>query len=508
MTRRGFYPFSPTLVVSVLFLSPLSPSNNPVEALPHPSPWRPSIRWSNCSADDPPGIGCGLISVPLDYEYRENGSVQLGMVRLSAPQPARLGTLFYNPGGPGGVASEYVLGATKGLPNFGQSVLENYDIIGLDPRGVGMSQPVRCDPDIYNERVPSFPTTEEEFQGLIAHNKALGKSCAELTGSLINHLDTVNVAKDMEYVRRALNDSERLNFLGRSYGSQVGQTYAELFPKNINHMAVDGIVDHTQTETLTLNGEATTYEMTLNQFFAWCNTTTACVLHGRDAAGIYEAVIRTAEEQPIPSPGCISTSACRSDVTGEEIRSNIQNLLLFQYATAEFTGWDVLSGAIAQAAEGNATLLSSPLATSDIFGAYPGLAIGCQDWLHEATSLAELTYKINMASATAPRTRGTTQSYYYQTNCLGWPAPTTNPQRKLGQKVLEAPPMLLVNALYDPSTSMVWATEVQTQIRDSVLLTRFGNGHTSYQLRGGAAVAIDAFLVEGILPQQASMVYS
>ena len=446
----------------------------------------------------------------MDYEHRDNGTVELGMVRLSAPQSARLGTLFYNPGGPGDAASKYVLGATRGLPNFGRPVLQNYDIIGLDPRGVGMSQPVKCDPGINNERVSSFPTTKEDFQSLIAHNKALGRSCVELTGQLINHLDTANVARDMELVRRALNDGEKLNFLGRSYGSQIGQAYAELFPENVNRMALDGMVDHTQSETTTLNDEATTYEMTLNQFFAWCNATTNCTLHGRDAAGVYESVIHSAEEQPIPAPGCISTGeyACRSDVTGEEIRSNIQGLLLFQNATAGYTGWDVLSGAIAQAAEGNATLLSSPLATSETFGAFPGLAIGCQDWLHESTSLADLTYKINMASATAPRTRGTTQSYYYQTNCLGWPAPTTNPQRRLGPKVSEAPPMLFVNALYDPSTSIVWATEIQRQIGNSVLLTRSGSGHTSYQLRGEAAAAIDAFLVEGILPQPATVVYS
>lgn len=288
----------------------------------------------------------------MDYEHRENGAVELGMVRLSAPQPARRGTLFYNPGGPGIAASEYVLGATEGLPNFGQSVLQNYDIIGLDPRGVGMSHPIKCDPDIYNERVSSFPTTEEEFQGLIDHNMALGKSCIELTGRLINNLDTVNVARDLELVRRALNDKEKLNFLGRSYGSQIGATYAELFPQNINRMALDGMLDHTQSEITTLNDEATTYEMTLNQFFAWCNTTPNCALHGQDAAGVYDSVILSAEKQPIPTPRCISTGdyACRSDVTGEEIRSNVQNLLLFQNATAEYTGWDTLAEGIAQAA--------------------------------------------------------------------------------------------------------------------------------------------------------------
>ena len=442
----------------------------------------------------------------MDYEQSETGTVGLGMVRLSTSQSARLGTLFYNPGGPGDAATEYVLRTTEGFPNFGQSVLQNYDIIGIDPRGVGRSQPVKCDPGLYNERVSSFPTTEKAFRSLITHNEALGKSCVELSGPLINFLDTISVAKDMELVRQAINDGEKLNFLGRSYGSQIGQTYAELFPEKINRMALDGIVDHTQSETVTLNEEASTYEMTLARFFAWCNTTSTCTLHGQDAAGVYESIIHNAEEEAIPAPSC--SSHCRSDVTGEEIRSNIQNLLLFQNATAEFAGWDNLSEAIAQAAEGNATLLASALATSETFSAYPGLAIGCQDWLHESSSLADITYKIDMTSATAPHTRGSTQSFYYQTNCLGWPAATSNPQRRLGFNIKKAPPMLLVNALYDPSTSIVWATEIQSQIGNSVLLIRSGSGHTSYQLRGEAAAIIDTFLVEGVLPQQSTIVYS
>ncbi len=475
-----------------------------------PPSWLPAVRWSNRSASDPPRIQRGFISVPIDYENREEGTVELGIVRLPATAAQRRGTLFYNPGGPGGVPSDYILAATEASPNFGQAVLEDYDVVGIDPRGVGLSQRVKCDPDLYNERVSSFPTTDEGFQRLVAHNAALGQSCLDLTGPVLNHLDTTNLAKDMELVRRALIDDEKLNFLGRSYGSQVGLTYAGLFPENVNRMALDGILDHTQDETTTLNDEATAYEMTLNQFFAWCNTTLNCTLHGQDAAGVYQSITRKAQEQPIPAPGCVSAeySACRPDVTGEEIRANVQGLLLFQNATAEFPGWDFLSEALSQAAKGNATLLSSPLATSETFAAYAGLAIGCQDWRHESTSLADLRHKINMASATAPQTLGSTQSYYYQSNCIGWPAAATNLQSRLGPGVAKAPPMLLVNSLFDPSTSIVWATAIQRQVPNSILLTRAGSGHTSYQLRGEAAAAIDAFLVDGILPQPATVVHS
>ncbi|KAL8682101.1 MAG: hypothetical protein Q9186_001806 [Xanthomendoza sp. 1 TL-2023] len=420
---NGFGPLSSARIFALLFLLALRLPQyvDTIPALPRTGghlSQQPGIRWTNCSASDKPGIQCGFISVPLDYKNDEVGVVELGMVRLSPPRPAKLGTLFFNPGGPGGVASSYILAATQGPPYFGQSVLQNYEIIGIDPRGVGMSHPVKCDPRLYNERVSSFPTTEEDFQSLIAHNSALGKSCAELTGPLINHLDTKNLARDMELVRQALSTDEKLNFLGQSYGSQIGLTYAELFPGNVKRMALDGIVDHTQDETTSLNDEATAYETTLNQFFAWCNTTANCTLRGQDAAGLYESVVRTAEEHPIPAAGCMD-SACRADVTAEEMRTNLQSLLIFQNTTIGETGWDALAEAIAQAAQGNATLLSSPLARSEDDEAYAGLAIGCQDWLHESTSHADLRYKISMASATAPRTQGSSQAYFYQSNCIG-----------------------------------------------------------------------------------------
>ncbi|KAL8799821.1 MAG: hypothetical protein Q9182_005616 [Xanthomendoza sp. 2 TL-2023] len=512
---NGFSPLSSACLFPLLFLLALHLPKfvEAIAVLPRAgghSSQQSRIRWTNCSASDKPGIQCGFISVPLDYKNKELGVVELAMVRLSPPRPARLGTLFFNPGGPGVAASTYVLAAAQGPPYFGQTVLDYYEIIGLDPRGVGMSHPIKCDPSLYNERVSSFPTTDEDFKSLVDHNRALGKSCVELTGPLINNLDTMNLGRDMELVRQALNAHEKLNFLGQSYGSQVGLTYAELFPRNVKRMVLDGIVDHTQDETTLLNDEGTAYETTIIQFFAWCNTTANCTLRGQDIAGVYESVVRTAEEHPIPAPGCTSSgdSACRADVTAEEIRTNLQSLILFQTTTISEAGWDKAAEAIAQAAHGNATLLSSPLATSEDDGAFSGLAIGCQDWRHGATSLADLRYKISMASATAPHTRGSSQTYLYQSNCIGWPAPTSNPQRRLRPKIAEAPPILLVNSLYDPSTSIIWATGIQSQVKDSVLLTRLGNGHTSYQLRGEAANAIDAFLVKGILPQPASVVHS
>lgn len=301
-----------------------------------------------------------------------------------------------------------------------------------------------------------------------------------------------------------------MNFLGRSYGSQIGVTYAELYPGNINRMAFDGIVDHTQSEIATLNDEATAYEDTLNQFFEWCNTTTTCALYDQDTRSIFSFILQTASKIPIQAPGCLQTgdSACRSDVTSEEILSNVQGYLLFQNATANYPGWDFLSLALLQASQNNATLLSTELATSNTRWQYPTLAIGCQDWSSTPT-LSSLLYKQSLTSITAPLTKGMTQSYFYQTACLGWIAPITNPQKPLNSTALEGiPPILLVNAQHDPSTSFVWASGIQNALPGSVLVTRVGSGHTSYQLMGKAAQSIDDFLIKGRIPTANTMVYS
>ncbi|KAL8879256.1 MAG: hypothetical protein Q9198_003103 [Flavoplaca austrocitrina] len=125
--------------------------------------WKPTITWAERTASDHPRIQRGFVTVHMDYHHVEKGRVELGVVRFSAVGKARLGPLFYNPGGPGGMASEYILATAYDELYFGPPVLENYDILGLDPRGVGMSRPAKCNPDLFNKRISRFPVTEEEL---------------------------------------------------------------------------------------------------------------------------------------------------------------------------------------------------------------------------------------------------------------------------------------------------------------------------------------------------------
>ena len=148
--------------------------------------------------------------------------IMIGMNRLPASNTTqRIGSLIYNPGGPGASGSSLIEAQAQGLPILTEGVGESFDLIGLDPRGIALSTRVNCDPDIYNERVSLVPNDTTSYQALVAHNTALGESCLELTGELFYHLDTRSAALDIESVRIALGN-EKLNFLGISYGTQLG----------------------------------------------------------------------------------------------------------------------------------------------------------------------------------------------------------------------------------------------------------------------------------------------
>lgn len=230
-----------------------------------------NLVWSNCSSTDPPGLSCGTMQVPLDWTNPEEGNISLGIKRYESADPARrIGNLFLNFGGPGGSAAPRVNSTAYGTRHyFTPTLLEHFDLIGLDPRGVGISSPIKCDPVLWNERSTWFPSTEEEFDKMVARNKAIGESCLNLTGPLLGHIDTVSAARDMEALRLALDDG-KLNFLGFSYGSQLGTQYAELFPDSFRTLAVDGNLDHSQTETMMSTTEDTTAQDVFERFAAWC----------------------------------------------------------------------------------------------------------------------------------------------------------------------------------------------------------------------------------------------
>lgn len=348
---------------------------------------------------------------------------------------------------------------------------------------------------------------------MVEANKAFGQSCLNLTGPLLGHVDTTSAAKDIDAIRLALNQG-KLNWMGFSYGSELGAAYAELYPENVGAMILDGIVDHSQSEVSNLVIEMSTYEDELNHFFDWCSNTSSCALNGQNVAKTFDELIN-ATLSTIPALSC--SGSCRVNVTAEDILFNVQDMLTYKDPVAALgnPGWPALGFAPNESIHGDTTALSSPLAIATNDGNFPGIVIGCLDWTHsDGSTFTRNKYKQQFRLALAPHTHGATQSYSFQTSCIGWPVGPIDPPRALNRAALErlAPgSVLLVNAIHDPATSYVWVQNLLAQFpanKGISLLTRDGDGHTSYLQYGAAARALEAFLVNGTVPEANTIVTS
>jgi hypothetical protein len=197
------------LVVASLFSNATAhPQTNPFDTTRLSSNGSvPSITFGPCPEEFPPVLDCANYSVPIDWDNPEGEKFNLAMVRwpANANSSKKIGSLLINPGGPGGSATSFIVGLYLGVLPFPQGLNDAFDIIGLDPRGVGFSNPVMCDQKIFAERVSVFPKTKDEYDALIDKNKRYGESCRNMTGPLVEYMDTISVVK--------VNDAESTNLV-------------------------------------------------------------------------------------------------------------------------------------------------------------------------------------------------------------------------------------------------------------------------------------------------------
>jgi pimeloyl-ACP methyl ester carboxylesterase len=202
----------------------------------------PKLGWYKCYEI----AECATVKLPLDYRKPKGPKTEIAVLRVKAKNKAkRIGSLFVNPGGPGGSATQFALAAPQFLSD---SLLERFDVVGVDPRGIGASQQVKCFPSVRAQtavlnlmNVP-FPVTNAEERNYIAGSKKLGRACSTTGRPLTAHSSTAEVARDMEVVRRAVGD-KKLTYLGFSYGSALGQYYANMFPARFRALVVDGVLN-------------------------------------------------------------------------------------------------------------------------------------------------------------------------------------------------------------------------------------------------------------------------
>ena len=204
----------------------------------------PKLAWGSCGAEAP-GFECATVEVPLDYDRPRGAKITLALTRLPATNPgARIGSIFFNPGGPGGSGVDFVQGLGREL--YSPQVRARFDLVGFDPRGVARSTPLQCF-DTTDEALAAlapfpFPVTRQEERVWVQADRAWARACDERGGPIIDHMSTANVARDMDLLRQAVGD-RKMTFVGYSYGSAVGSTYANMFPGKVRAVVIDGVID-------------------------------------------------------------------------------------------------------------------------------------------------------------------------------------------------------------------------------------------------------------------------
>ncbi len=450
-----------------------------------------TVEWSECGA-----LECSTIVVPLDWSNPNGQTITLAINRFRAgDQGNRLGTVVINPGGPGGSGLEL----TEYFSSFaGERLLEHYDIVGFDPRGVGQSSPVNCgDADELNAFFlsDSFATTSAEIDQQIATNEAFASRCRELTGPLIANVDTASAARDMDVIRALVGDEE-LHYLGFSYGSQLGATYAVLYPQNVGHLVLDGAVDFLLPPEELSETQASGFELALENYIADCISGDECPLPSDPTLSkrLIRDVIIEARDQGIPTDG--------EDLNGTLM---IYGIVVTLYDEAS---WPYLSEALDETINSGTgrdfLQLANFYLDRNTAGEYltnsteAFNAISCLDEPDQpAWTIEELRAYQRDSNKSSP-----TFGWWFSgtVGCDGWPWTAKEIIDDITPATM-AGPILIIGTTGDPATPIEWAESLSERLPNGSLLVYDGEGHTAYGRSNDCIVdAVDAYFVDDIVP--------
>ncbi|MBH1934894.1 alpha/beta fold hydrolase [Streptomyces sp. AV19] len=463
------------------------------------APLRPyyaqKLNWRSCAGKGA-GFECASMKVPLDYAVPRGGDISLAVSRKRATDPsARLGSLLVNPGGPGGSAIDYL--QSHAATKYPAEVRARYDLVAVDPRGVGRSTPVNClsdsDMDRYTQADPN-PQTAAETRGYVANLKKFSQGCATRAGRVLRHVSTAEAARDMDVLRGLLGDS-KLHYVGASYGTFLGATYAELFPSRVGRLVLDGALDPSLSAERVNREQAAGFQTAFTSFARDCARRVDCPLgtSGPDDAGKrLRAFLAGLDRHPL--------------ATGESRRLT-EGLATTGVIAAMYDegAWPALRKALADAAGGDGKVL---LALSDAYyerderGAYSNLmaansAVNCLD-APAAFRGPDGVRRALPAFRKASPVLGEALAWA-SLGCAYWPVRSTGHPHRITAR--GAAPILVVGTTRDPATPYPWARALASQLSSGRLLTYDGDGHTAYT-RGSECVdeAVDSYLLTGTPP--------
>ncbi|WP_405696440.1 alpha/beta hydrolase [Streptomyces coelicoflavus] len=476
-------------------LTPL-PKATPAELSPY---YEQKLAWRDCGV---PGFQCATMKAPLDYAEPADGDVRLAVARKKATGPGkRLGSLLVNPGGPGGSAIGY-LQQYAGI-GYPAEVRAQYDMVAVDPRGVARSEPVECldgrEMDAYTQ-TDVTPDDAGETDELVDAYKEFAEGCGADAPKLLRHVSTVEAARDMDVLRAVLGD-EKLTYVGASYGTFLGATYAGLFPDRTGRLVLDGAMDPS-LPARRLNLEQTAgFETAFQSFAKDCVRQSDCPLGDKDntpdqVGKNLKSFFDDLDAKPLPA----------GDADGRKLTESLATTGVIA-AMYDEGAWqqlrESLTSAIKEKDGAGLLILSDSYYEREADGGYSNLmfanaAVNCLDLPAAFSSPDEVRAALpDFEKASPVFGEGLAWS---SLNCTYWPVkPTGEPHRI---EAAGATPIVVVGTTRDPATPYRWAEALSDQLSSGRLLTYEGDGHTAYG-RGSSCIdaAINTYLLTGTAPK-------
>ncbi|MER7344621.1 alpha/beta hydrolase [Streptomyces aurantiacus] len=442
------------------------------------------IAWKPCEEDA--SAECGGLSVPVDWGKPDGERFDLRLARRKATDPgARVGAMVFGPGGPGDSGVERIVGKGN-MRRFSDNLRSRFDIVSFDPRGVGISNPIRCTQERLGRRPPTVIKSQAAFDATVKYNRDLREDCRRNTEKgLFDHVDTLSMVKDLDAIRAALGERS-LTFHGSSYGTLLGEQYAERYPKRIRALALESVVDHSLGTRKFLATSAATLQDSFDEFVAWCGRTKSCALHGSDVRALWANLLDRAERGELWHNGTVLAPF------------DLNVLVMKRLYDPE---WARLAKFLQELSESKA---GTERVVAEGDGGKPEPALGanpfeifCQDWSLPVRDYEDYARELRRVAKIAPDMKYP-RALMSLSACLGAPAPD-NPQHRL--KVRNSRPILLTNSLHDPATGYDWATNVAGQLgRNAVLHTYQGWGHGTYSSSPCAQKTVDDYLISLKVP--------
>lgn len=452
-----------------------------------PAPKAPAISWGSCPSGYPAGLQCANLRVPLNYQRPNQAKITVVVSRAKATgTPAqRQGVLLVNRGGPGGTGVAYASSVQRRLPDEAKKA---YDVIGFDPRGVGLSSPISCvDPSFKPAPAPDpVPSSPAEIAKHTAKAKEYKNGCLANNGAAIRYFDTVSTVRDMDMIRAGLGE-QKINYLGYSYGTYLGSVYATMFPKNSRRFVLDSAVDPKKVWYEANLGQNVQFQKVFQEFQRWVANYNSTYQMGATEAAVNKTWNRVRAALKREPAGKIFGPAELDDAATGSMYGD--------------SAWPDLAAAVSDyATKGDDAKLRELYAPTDAAGENGNAVyttVGCNDkvWpkdLQKWYADAKTQYKKYPIL--------TWSNAWMNMPCAFWPYGAKQAPKVGGPGV---PKILLFNAVGDPATPYAGALSMRRALNGSKLVTVSGQtNHGQYLYENNACTMAygTKYLMSGAMP--------